>query len=244
MDAMMRLAKAVDQFGKKVDDFVFSLDPEGKTNYTHGFIQYNGILGSSGQVNSFNKYRLPTDVWFGITGQRLFLSYQVRLGYIQTGNMEIKVRQESRDFSDVIVDTILVNNAGFGMGISAGINIPIKKFQVYGLYGYEFRVGLGGNIYSDVFKYEDKKDGYYLLPMFQSRLEAGVLWLIPKTRMGLGMNYNILSIRTSSNSDIKNTTLLKIKSTASDNNSYYLDSFVRTKHKFVTLGIKFFWMLN
>jgi hypothetical protein len=247
IESMMRAAKAIDQLGKKVDDFVFSMDPDNKTNYTHGFIQYNGIAGKSSQQNSVGKYRVPSDMWFGITGQRLFLSFQARMGYMQTGNIEASVRRTFRGStsSGQIVDTVLLNNAGLGLGLSGGINIPVKRFQFYGLYGYEFRVGIAGNMISDAFLFKEEKDVNDALPMFQRRIEFGILGLIPKTRLGFGLNYNLLSIRTTS--EPTNARLMKINPTTADSdgtNLYYLDAYTQRKLNYGTVGVKFFWMLN
>lgn len=247
METMMRVAQSVDRFGKKVDDLVFSLDPDGKTNHTIGFLQYNGLAGTESQTNLFNRYRLPSDVWFGITGQRLFLSFQARMGYMQTGNVEVSARMKMRGSSSdgQIVDTVLINNAGLGLGLSAGINIPIKRIQLYALYGYEFRVGIAGNLYSDAFRFEDSKDANDVLPLLQRRIEAGVNVLIPKTRVGFGANYTFLALRTKA--DVGPSSLLKLNPTAADANGtnyYVLDSYTRSSYRYGNVGIKFFWMLN
>ena len=246
LENMMKVAKAVDKFGNKVDDAVYRLDSQYRTSCTIGFIQYNGFLGTASQSNHLNINKTPSDFWFGITGQRLYLSFQARMGYMQTGNMELRIRRSLRGSTAPaeIVDSVLVNNAGLGLGLSAGINIPIKSFHLYGLYGYEFKQNISGNLISNNFRFEESKDVNDVLPLLQRRIEFGLNGKIPKSRFGIGVNYILLSIKTSKPASSGMKKLNPTSADAAGTNLYYLDSYTQLKYRYSNFGVKLFWMLN
>lgn len=236
----------MDKVSDALDDVVHSFDPKRDTERSIGFVNYNGLLGTSDQQNSFGINGAPSDFWVGITGQRLFMSLQFKLGYIQTGNIEytiVRSRYINGAATEVqMPEKVLINESSIGLGFGAGINIPIKNFLLYGLYGYDMRgLTINSNLISTVYK----KDASIMdeLPLFQKRIQFGLNYQIPKTKLGIGLNYNLLSMKRSEKSK---TAIKKINPTTTDISNgyyYYLENMVEAKYSFSTFGVSAFWNL-
>jgi hypothetical protein len=133
--------KGMDKVSDALDNTVHIIDPKRKTDKSFGYVNYNGILGTASQQNSYGLNTTPSDFLIGLTGQRLFFSLQLRFGIFNSGNIEYFVKRRIYNNGNsneaVLQDKVLINETSAGLGFSAGLNIPINNFQIIGLYGYD-----------------------------------------------------------------------------------------------------------
>src|SRR5690606_12704735 len=117
-----------------LDDAVNSIDPMEKTRFAYGYLNYTGVA-----VNQTYHFIDPSVFSgnFGFTIHRLFLSLDLKMGYMASPVYEYNLTKKNPgSFQDVPTDeTVRVQQMSLNMSMGGGINIPLKYFLVYGLYG-------------------------------------------------------------------------------------------------------------
>lgn len=252
LETLIGAAVLIDQtmtvISDKVSDRVHEIDPTRSTDFSYGFFQYTGLPFKRNYENVFNQEARPSDFWFGITGQRLGMSLQIRGGIMQTDYFELNVERSGGmiggDWENVS-DKVLIRNTGAGFGLSAGFNLPLfrNKSHIFLLYGIDIRLDFKTSIYSPLYKLALENSAK--TPMIGRRLEFGYNWNIPNTNMGLGVHMTTIAFKGKEIDDLDKKGLELINE---NNNSgdwkYRMESYTFDKQRFFSLGVKVFWFLG
>ena len=252
LETLIGAAVLIDQtmtvISDKVSDRVHEIDPTRSTDFSYGFLQYTGLPFKRNYENVFNQEARPSDFWFGITGQRLGMSLQFRMGLMQTDYFELNVERSGGMIGGAwenVSDKVLIRNTGAGFGLSAGFNLPLfrNKSHIFLLYGIDIRLDFKSAIYSPLYKLALENSAK--TPMFGRRLEFGYNWNIPNTNMGLGIHMTTIAFKGKEIDDLDKKGLKLINE---NNNSgdwkYRMESYTFDKQRFFSLGVKVFWFLG
>jgi outer membrane biosynthesis protein TonB len=237
VNGILALPQALDKVSQQIEDAVDKLDPHEATAFTIGSINYEGLSGNYSKIT--NAYQQnPYSTFLAVTAQRIFLTFEVRFEYTQSPVYEFNVEMHYSD-NKKLVDKIALQQQSIGLGLSGGLNIPLKRLVFYGIYGFDSMLYTVGKTI--------KSNGSYTLnddtspfPLINLKLSVGMDIIIPKTSVGLGIRYNINSISgTTDLSDPINNT-----KDSNTSNYYYITSTVQDSYKFNNLGVRFFWLLK
>lgn len=235
INAYVALGKAVNAMSEQIDKGVESLDPEKKTRNVFGFVNYTGLMGSYKKLSN-PADQAPMEAFFGVTGHRILISFEVRMGYMVSPVYEYIVRTHDRNFGRdyFIEEKVRVQQSSLGLGMSGGLNLPLGSLVVYGLYGMDMMFGtLSQKVLTPGFSLDETPTYPWLI----NKWTLGTVYKIPKTGIGLGVQYNINSLKGEKDG------ASPIKYNKDPNGHYYLDHTTDEIYKFNNLGISFCWTL-
>lgn len=223
INAMASLGKALNEGIKQVDQGVENIDPHKKTRHAYGFINYSGLLSSYNKIANINDHT-AMGVFAGVTGHRTFFSFEARLGYMRAPVYEYNIMDVNRQIVDGTV-RIVTNSATLGM--SGGLNIPIRNLVIYGLYGFDCMLTTSQKILTPGYSLNETPTFPYLLTKFT----FGTIYRIPRTKIGIGIQYNLNSI-----SGEKDGASAIINDKAPQEH-YYMHSTTNDKYKYNNAGV-------
>ncbi|TWW01996.1 hypothetical protein [Chitinophaga pinensis] len=227
INALANFAKALNNGMKQVDEGVEKLDPHKKTRHAYFFVNYTGLLSSYSKIANPNDHAAK-GVFLGVTGHRTFFSFEARLGYVVSPVYEYNVIDvEKRPAAN----TVRIQQNSAALGLSLGLNIPIRNVVIYGMYGFECMMTTGQKILTAGYHVDETPTYPYLLTKFT----FGTTFRIPRTRIGIGVQYNLNSI---TGEDDGASAIIDEKAPAEH---YYLYSTTNEKYKFNNGGISFCW---
>jgi hypothetical protein len=229
INAMANLGKALNNGMKQVDEGIERLDPHKKTRHAYGFVNYTGLLSSYDKIANANDHA-AMGVFVGVTGHRTFISFEARLGYVVSPVYEYNVIDIDKQPA---ANTVRVQQNSAVVGLSGGVNIPIRNLVVYGMYGFDCLMTTGQKILTAGYHVDETPTYPYLL----TRFTFGTIYRIPHTKIGLGIQYNLNSI--SGESDGSSA----IINESAPSEHYYLHSTTNEKYKWNNGGISFCWSL-
>jgi hypothetical protein len=167
------------------------IDPKGKTRKFYWLLTYTGLGGKYDKITN-KAIQNPYDMTLAWSTHLLLISVEGRIGYYQSPIYEYDVEGPG---NGQFLNKVQVQNATLGAGISGGLNIPLKFLVLYAMYGVDARaVTTERKMLTDRFSFDDVngKDG---LPVFGTRTTLGLILKIPKTKIGIGVQYNMHSIK-------------------------------------------------
>lgn len=222
--------QAITQLGESVENAIESADPDKKTRHVYGFVNYTGLLGSySNMASPYDQH--PMGAFFGVNGHRTFLSFEIRIGYMASPVFEYTVEGTN---DAVTGDRVSVQQSGAGLGLSGGLNIPFRNLVVYGMYGLDMRVfNISNKVLTPGFLLKEDPE----FPAFVTRWTFGAVYKIPRTRIGVGIQYNLHSIK---GEEDESHPLINNKY---PDEHYYLSTTTNERYKFNNAGISFCWEL-
>jgi hypothetical protein len=230
------IAKGSADMLNAVGDLANQLDPKGKTTHSVSFLGYDGLGGDYKKL--YTKYKqdpFSIDV-IGYRFSAIFLALEMRIGYTNTPIYEYQV-ENNKSGPGIVVGRIGVQQQALSVGASGGLSFKLDKFIFYALYGADWMgPEVGKKLYSES-KYTFVEDGVHF-PDFIFRITGGIDYNIPKTRFGIGVNYNIKNIKTK-----PETNYVEIDHPNSSY-TYYLNKIEAANYKFSQLGIRVIWRFN
>ncbi len=235
-----QLATAISNKFMEIADYI---DPDYETDFSHLFLQLNGLPFNKNYVNSLNTQGMPADLLFGYCTQRLLMTFQARWGFTQSDYFELNV-ERAYDITGYewqeIPEKVLVKSSGATIGVSAGINLPIfnSTTVLYGIFGYDYRWDLSSTVYSPVFTayFKDKVNS----PVFSKKIECGFHWAIPNTDYGIGLNLARISYKATEIDPTKRQ-YLALKSDPNNTDWFYrFKSYNFEKQRLFMIGLKLY----
>lgn len=223
INAMASLGKALREGMEKVDEGVERLDPHKKTRHIYGFVNYSGLLSSYDKIANPNDHT-AMGAFLGVTGHRTFVSFEVRLGYMRAPAYEYNIMDINRQIVD---GKVRIVQSSATLGMSGGVNIPIRNLVIYGLYGFDCMLTTSQKILTSGYSLDETPTFPYLLTKFT----FGTIYRIPRTKIGIGVQYNLNSI-----SGEKDGASAIINDKAPQEH-YYLHSTTNEKYKYNNAGV-------
>jgi len=229
------LAEVLDKTGEAVDNLVYDLDSEEKTRRTYLFVKYSGLYGDFSKLSNPDMQSSRGGV-IGLSLSRLFITWEVRGGYMETPILEYNLRAGGfQPNPSSYSELVQIQGAMITGGTSIGINIPLKSFMVYAMYGGDFGEAINSNVLTEGFR-TDEIPRY---PSWWSKFTIGTVVDIPKTKLSLGINYDFISAKGIAEGD-GNSQVIKESSPSA---IIYLDSTTDEKLKYGFLGVGLFFNL-
>ena len=193
INALAAVAQSVIAIGEAVEGGVESADPLKKTRRVYGFLSYTGLFGNYDQISNDGE-NVPMSGHFGVSMHRVFLSVELRFGYMVLPVYEYQVGGRNSFGNEVMYENyVQVKHTGATMGFSGGINIPFKNVLLYGMYGMDMAI-----IYT---KSESLTSGFSLedhdafVPMGLTNWTFGANLNIPKSKLSIGLHYHLNSYK-------------------------------------------------
>jgi hypothetical protein len=166
------------------------IDPKGKTRKFYWLLTYTGLGGKYDKITN-KAVQQPYDMTLAWSTHLLLISVEGRIGYYQSPVYEYDVEGPG---NGQFLNKVQVQNSSLGVGISGGLNIPLNPFVFYAIYGLDARaVTTERKMLTDRFSFDDV-NGKESLPVFGTRTTLGLIFKIPKTKIGIGAQYNLHSI--------------------------------------------------
>jgi hypothetical protein len=166
------------------------IDPKGKTRKFYWLLTYTGLGGKYDKITN-KAVQNPYDMTLAWSTHLLLISVEGRLGYYQSPVYEYDVEGPG---NGQFLNKVQVQNSSVGAGISGGLNIPLKFLVLYAMYGVDARaITTERKMLTDRFSFDDV-NGKESLPVFGARTTFGLILKIPKTKIGIGVQYNMHSV--------------------------------------------------
>lgn len=223
----MALGQGLNQLGEGIEKGVEAADPRKVTRVGYGFFNYTGLLTTPAQKGG----QQPMNGLFGILLGRLFISAELRMGYMVAPVVEYEI---SKGINTPTEERVLMQQSGFGMGFSGGINIPTKHVVAYAMYGSDMLMfPTQHKFISEGYSAEDP-----LATTVINKWIFGAVVNIPKSKLAIGLQYNLNKLRgdKETGGEVKHA-----KYGASDH--YYLEKPVLEEYKYQNVGISFAWKI-
>ncbi|MFL5772963.1 MAG: hypothetical protein ACJ75F_07390 [Flavisolibacter sp.] len=235
INGYMALGKAFNQLAEGVDNGVAKLDPEKKTRFMHMSITYSGMMGSYNKITNAQDQD-PMSAFFSFTGHRTFFSIEFRFGYMETPVYEYNVAAHDLLTGMYLTgEKVKIQQQGAALGMSIGMNIPMKNLVAYAMYGADaILINAGSGIRSEGYSLDEQPT----YPWATSRFTFGMTYHIPKTNVGFGVHYNLNTIQGDDDG------ASKVRNDHNPNENYYLKSTTSEKYKYNNAGISFSWGFN
>ena len=222
--------QAIIQAGESVEKAIEAADPHKKTRFVQGFVNYTGLLGSYGNITNPHK-QSPMGAFFGVNGHRAFLSFEARIGYMVSPVYEYTVGGLNNTTTG---NRVGVQQSSLGLGLSGGLNIPLRSLVIYGMYGFDMMaIPLSHEVLTPGFTLEEDP----AFPSFITKWTFGAVYKIPGTRVGVGIQYNLNTIK---GEEDQSEPVIDHKY---PDEHYYLRATTDEKYRFNNAGISFCWML-
>ncbi len=221
-----------------VDKLADELDPKGKTRFYEMFSGYDGFASNNDKLNKLyqsNPWQLHA---FGFRMSAIFLAAELRMGYYNSPYYQFEVRN-NKDVNRNI-DNVGIQHQSISIGLSGGLNIPIKNFCIYSLYGVEWLGGVTAKNIQEGKGYRFDDDDYSpKFPDIMFVLSSGIDFRIPKTRLGIGVRYNVNNVQ------IKpRDANIKLKGGADTRYQYFMNRISPEKVVYSNLGLRLIWKWN
>jgi hypothetical protein len=202
----IQLAQGLNQLGSilgdELDKLTNDFDPEGKTSWSHLGLGYVGGLGAIGKGDM----SIPQSTYFTMAMHFLGISLEGRAAHnvlpirtyniYRTGWNQVIQQGYYHPVTGLPVfeeATATVKSSAWSLGYSIGLNLPLKYFHFYGIYGVDYMLGEKYEVDAIDFVYDGAN---YPGPSSnkQKRYTAGINFQIPGSSVGLGLSYNIYSV--------------------------------------------------
>jgi hypothetical protein len=232
ISAWVVLGQSINALGKEVDNLVANVDPKGKTRWLNWGLTYSGLGGNYDKIKNGANHQ-PMEGLLVITGHRLCLSFEMRMGYYGSPVYEydVTVNASTRE-TPYKVQT---ENGAIGMGFSGGLNIPLKSLVLYGMIGLDFKLfNVSYKMSPAQFSFAETPTSSEF-PGFESRVTFGATYKIPKSRVGFNVQYIMHKIE----GEADGATAIRYSANPSGN--YYLKRTTDEKYEFnnYSVGIIF-----
>ena len=235
INALAAVAQSVMAIGEGVEKGIESADPMKKTRRVYGFLSYTGLLGNYEQISNQGEHA-PMSAQFGASMHRVFLSVELRFGYMVLPVYEYQVGGHNSSGNEVMYENyVQVKHTGATMGFSGGINIPFKNVLLYGMYGMDMAVFYAkSESLTSGFSLEDQEAFF---PMGLTNWTIGANLNIPKTKLSIGLHYHLNNYKGEEDS---------YHSVTYENDpgqKLYLRKTTDQEYKFNQAGVSFMWRL-
>lgn len=232
ISAYFVVAQGINKLGDGIANAIETIDPKKKTRFALAEFRYAGLFTSS--KNSLNQSgESPSLSTVGFLGHRTCLSLGVRFGYLVAPAMEYTVK--NLQTGTIINETMRVQQSAVTLGLSGGLNIPLRNLVISGLYSYDFGFTVGEKILSPGFDYDSDASSKFVssYPMM-STYSLGFNHVFPKAGIGWGVYYNISSMKGEEDGG-----LITYKPNAGTSHS--LQNTTQEKYKFSNISISLFF---
>lgn len=222
--------------GNELDKITQELDPEHLTSWSGFGFHYLGNPSEFGSVSPST----PQGTYLSMAVHFLYISLDARVGHYTLPTQTYSIYRNG--WNRTIPETASVQMTAWGMGASAGVNLPLKRVQMYFLYGIDGLFEDTFDVTANNFIYESNSSPGSHEVSFR-HATFGINYNVTGTQLVLGVNYNIYELPGKDFSDIINNRLRYTGSNSdyiigsSSWNSYYrLDKSLSSKYIFRNVG--------
>jgi hypothetical protein len=226
INAWSNLGKGLAAGIEGFNELAKQIDPKGKTRKFYWLFTYTGLGANYSKITNKGVHQ-ASDATLAWSTHLLLISVEGRLGYYKSPVYEYAVEGPA---NGQFTNTVQVQNSTLGAGLSAGLNIPLNFLVLYALYGIDARaLTLEREMLGSQFRFDDI-NGKADLPIFGTRTSLGLIFKIPKTKIGIGVQYNMHSI----NGETGQSKL--IRNSSNPNAVYYMRRTTDEKYQFQNWG--------
>lgn len=232
ISAYFVVAQGINKLGDGVANAIETIDPQKKTRFALVEFRYAGLFTSNkSPLNQSGES--PSLSTVGFLGHRTCLSLGVRFGYLVAPAMEYTVK--NLQTGAIINETMRVQQSAVTLGLSGGLNIPLRNLVISGLYSYDIGFTVGEKILSPGFDYDSDASSKFVssYPMM-STYSIGFNHVFPKAGIGWGVYYNISSMN---GEEIGGSITYKPNA----GTSHSLQNTTQEKYKFSNISISLFF---
>jgi hypothetical protein len=207
-----------------------------KEPFYYAFVNYSGLLASYKNIpNGANQS--PMGVYGGMTVHYSFFSWEARTGYMTTLVYDYPVETSSSSSTNyyVLGSTARLQRKGVSLGLSAGINLPLKNAVIYALYGGDIIMFTTTNNMVTP-RYTLVKPPVY--PFFNSHITFGTSLRIPHSHLGASVQYNLHSISS------KRAHPGELTDVEKPNRLFYISHTSEDHYKYTNAGISICWFFE
>ena len=235
INALASVAQSIIDIGEGVGEGIESADPMKKTRRAYGFLSYTGFLGNYDKIMNGGEHA-PMSAYFGASMHRIFLSLELRFGYMVLPVYEYQVGGHNSSGNEVLYENFVqVEHTGVTMGFSGGINIPLKNIMFYGMYGTDMAVFYSkSESLTPGFSLEDQ-DAFF--PMGLRKWSFGANVNIPKTKLSIGLHYHLNNYKGEEDS------YHAVTYETDPGRKFTLRKTTEQEYKFNQAGVSFMWRL-
>ncbi|MDF2157774.1 hypothetical protein [Algoriphagus sp. CAU 1675] len=186
----VQLAQGLSAMGDIIDqeleEVITVLDPERKSSWSHLGIYHVGNFSSIGDLYA----QEPSSTSLVMAMNFLAISLDLRASYHVLPVQTYSIYREGWNL--VMPETATISTTAFGLGFSAGLNLPFKYVQPYATFGKDVLFPDKYDISAPNFEYDGA--GYPGNDKTLTRYIVGVNFQIPNTSLGLGLSYNLSTL--------------------------------------------------
>lgn len=240
IEGEVQLAMGLNSLGRgierELDKITQDLDPEYTTSWSALGLHYLGKPSEFGSVSPTS----PQGTYLSMAMHYLYISLDMRLGYYILPDQNYSIYRHG--WNRNIAETATIRSTAVGFGASAGVNLPLKQFNIFFLHGIDALLEDSFDVIANNFVYDSKSSPGNHSPMFR-HTTFGINYNIPDTQLILGINYNIYTLPGKDYTDYISNRLRYVGSnsdfmiSSSNRNSYYrLDKSLSSKYVFKDIG--------
>jgi hypothetical protein len=228
ISSWVALGQSVNLLAQAADNLAAGVDPDKKTRWVYWSLIYGGLGGNYSKISNGANHQ-PIEGLFTLTGHRLFFSFEMRMGYYGSPVYEYAVTvNASNPETPYKVQT---ENGALGLGLSGGINIPLKSLVMYAMIGFDARMfNVSDKITPSQFSFAETPTAADF-PSFDSRLSFGVCYKKPQSRVGITAQYVMHSIKG------KEDDATPIRYSGNPSGKYYLNRTTDEKYQFSNFSV-------
>jgi hypothetical protein len=228
------MADAGVQLAKSLDGIAEAADPHEKTKIGFSMFNYSGLSGSYTKLMNPSLQK-PMDAYFSVVTHRIFLSWEIRVGYMESPLYEYTITKGSSPTPY----KVQLKTSCITAGSSIGLNIPLKPLVLYGMYGIDLADGIstGRTLLNSDFTLKD----FGMVPLWRTKTTLGATLNIPKTKLAIGVQYHMYSI--SGKDYTTGNTGEEIIYNKDQANHYYYGKTTNDNYKFSNIGVSIGWTL-
>lgn len=228
------MADAGVQLAKSLDGIAEAADPHEKTKIGFSMFNYSGLSGSYNKLMNPSLQK-PMDAYFSVVTHRIFLSWEIRVGYMESPLYEYTITKGSSPTPY----KVQLKTSCITAGSSIGLNIPLKPIVLYGMYGIDLADGIstGRTLLNSDFTLKD----FGMVPLWRTKTTLGATLNIPKTKLAIGVQYHMYSI--SGKDYTTGNTGEEIIYNKDQANHYYYGKTTNDNYKFSNIGVSIGWTL-
>jgi hypothetical protein len=228
----MVLGQSINKLAEGVDNMAANVDPDKKTRWVYWGPVYGGLGGNYDKISNGANHQ-PMEGLIAVTGHRLCFSFETRIGYFKSPVYEYIVTVNANNPETPY--KVQTENSAIGLGISGGLNIPLKSLVLYGMIGVDMKLfNTSYKIMPSQFSFTEEVSAADF-PSFDTRLSFGASYRIPKSKIGFKVEYVMHDIKGEEDG------ATAIKYSANPSGHYYLNRTTDEKYKFsnYSVGINF-----
>lgn len=230
----LTLGQLIVDGGKALDNLAEKVDPNKKTRWAYMGFNYTGFGGNYSKIKNGADHK-PMEGLVAFTGHRLFISFEMRMGYYASPVYEYVVTGVSNSSTPY---TIQAQNGAIGLGLSGGINIPLKSLVLYAMYGFDVKpFPVTSKVSPGTFSF-DETDFKNELLGFETRTTFGAMFKIPHSKVSIGAQYILHNIKGEDDG------ASPLKYSGNPSGKYYMKKTTDEKYEFSNFGVSLLFALR